>query len=110
MPRVLPRSVCPIPICHVPARSERICCGSCRMAARINAQVSSAVAYDGVSAWRSDDTITPARVHASLADQSQLVETLEQRRSDLCPLPNQDQHLRVFEAFGERVGFLDMVS
>ena len=36
----LPRRVVPTPVCHVPALSAATCCGSCRTAARISAQVS----------------------------------------------------------------------
>ena len=55
-------------------------------------QVSSAVAYDGVPACRSDDTTMPSRVQAStsmcgidaaLADQPELRQPLEQRLADL---------------------------
>ena len=65
MPSVLPRSVVPTPVCQAPARSEATCCGNWRAAARTSAQVSSAVAYDGVPGCWLDETTTPSRVQVS---------------------------------------------
>ena len=49
------------------------------------------------------------RVHAALADQPELVQTLEQLRSDLGPLADQDEDLGVFQARGERAGLLQVI-
>src|SRR5206468_3869604 len=49
------------------------------------------------------------RIHAALADQSELVQTIEQRSLDLRPLANENQCLSVFQTPGKRVGVLHMV-
>ena len=98
--------------------SAATCCGIWRIAARTSAQVSSAAAYDGVPgvlARRDDHAEARAgvdvdvRVDAALADEPQLRQALEERRADLGPLADQDQHLGVAQALGERVDVLDVV-
>ena len=49
------------------------------------------------------------RIHAALADQSELVETVEQRSLDLRPLADENECLSVFEALGKRRDVLQMV-
>jgi hypothetical protein len=49
------------------------------------------------------------RVHTALADQPELVETLEQGRPDLGPFADEDQDLGVFQARGQRIGLLGVI-
>jgi hypothetical protein len=46
------------------------------------------------------------RVDAALTDQPQRVKAFEQRLADLRTLANQYEHLRVFQAYGQRVEVL----
>jgi hypothetical protein len=79
--------------------------------------VSSAVEYDGEPARRFEQTVMPRRVHldvdvrvdAALADQAQVGQTLEQRRTDLGALADQDERVEVLQPLGEAVGVLDVV-
>ena len=101
-----------------PPCSDAICCGIWRIAASTRPQVSSAVAYDGVSGVlaRRHDHAEPragvdvdVRIDAALADQPQLGQPLEQRRADLRALADQHQRLGVVQALGQRVDVLDVV-
>lgn len=48
-------------------------------------------------------------VHAPLTDQSELVETLEQRRPDLGSLADENYDLGISQALGKRVSLLNMI-
>jgi hypothetical protein len=45
-----------------------------------------------------------------LADQPELVQALEQLRSDLGPLADQDEDLGIFQARGQRAGLLQVIG
>jgi len=49
------------------------------------------------------------RVHAALADELQLVQTIEQGSLDLGPFADEDQCLGVLQARRERVYVLDVI-
>ena len=49
------------------------------------------------------------RVNAALADEFEIVQAFEQRRANFRSFPDQHQDLGVAEAFGKRVGVLDVV-
>ena len=49
------------------------------------------------------------RIDAALADELQIAQSLEQRRADLGPLPDQHQHLGVAQAMRQRVDVLDVI-
>ena len=69
----------------------------------------------GMLARRHDDAVLRAgvdvdvRIDAALADELELGQAFEQRCADLRALADQDQHLGVLQAFGQRVEVLDMV-
>ena len=67
MPSVFPRSVEPTPTCHLPAFIAATFCGISRAAARISAQVISAVEYEGEPVCMFEHTSTPRRVQASMS-------------------------------------------
>ena len=119
MPSVLNRNERPMAACQRPARSDAICSGSRRLAASISPHVSSAVAYDGEPACRSDDTTMPSRVQAStsmcgydaaLADQPELRQPLQQRGADRGPLADEHQRLRGGQPLGQLVHVGDVVG
>ncbi len=49
------------------------------------------------------------RVDAALADEPELVQSMEQRRADLGPLAYQHQHFGIPQSFGQRIDILDMI-
>ena len=49
------------------------------------------------------------RVHAALADQPELGQSLEEWRRDFCPLSNKHQGFGVAKPFGQRVDVVHMV-
>jgi len=70
----------------------------------------------GVLARRDDDAAArtgidiDVRIHASLADQPEIRQPLEQRRANLCPLADQDQCLRVAQPFRKLIDALHMIG
>ena len=75
--------------------------------------MSSAVEYDGepgvqVRADRDAEARArldvDVRVDAALADQAQVGQALEQRRTDLGALPDQDERVEALQPLGERFG------
>src|SRR5499426_3641299 len=115
MPSVFARKVVPTPICHLPALSAAICCGSWRAAARMSAQVSSAAAWDGVLARRHHDAEArtggnvDVRIDAALADEFEAGQAFEQVGLNPRALADEDQAFGILEPRRERVGILHVV-
>jgi hypothetical protein len=89
----------------LPAFIAAISCGIRRIAAIINAQFSSAVAYDGRLPPMNDERITPwragtsvgsdVRIRPEMTDEPQFSEPLEQCSADRSTLANKHQHFGI---------------
>src|SRR5262249_15714554 len=115
MPSVFARSVVPAPICHLPALSAAIYCGSWRAAARMSAQVSSPPAWAGVPARRHGDAEArtgrdvDVRIDAALADELEAGQAFEQFGLNPRAFADEHQTFGILEPRRKRIGILHVV-